>query len=106
MKHVQLLWFAGCPNHVVALATVSDAVLKAGVPAAIESVHADDEQTALRLNFPGSPTIRVDEVDIEPAYAPAGSFGTTCRVYMTAEGLRGLPEREWLVRALEGTAQS
>lgn len=101
MKRVELLWFAGCPNHVAALEMLRSVVQEAGVDARIESIHVDDDDAAMRLRFPGSPTIRVDGVDVEPGFEPAGAFGKACRVYMTAEGMRGLPERQWVMSALQ-----
>lgn len=100
MKRIELLWFAGCPNHVAALEMVRDVVRETECEAQVKSVHVDDDQAALRLRFPGSPTIRVDGADIEPGYEPQDPFAVTCRVYSTPVGLRGLPAREWLVRAL------
>jgi hypothetical protein len=97
---IQILWFEGCPNHVAARATIDDVLRSAGVEAEVESqcISSDDEARAAR--FAGSPTIRVNGVDIEPGFEDSGDYALSCRVYTTAHGLRGTPEREWLEAAL------
>lgn len=100
MKRIELLWFQDCPNHPGARALIEDVVAELGVRADIRSVEVADDTIAERIRFPGSPTIRVDGVDIEPGFADGDDCTPRCRVYATSAGLRGLPEREWLVAAL------
>lgn len=100
MKRIEILWFQDCPNHPAARALVDEVVAEFGVRADIRSIEVADDATAERLRFPGSPTIRVDGLDIEPGFVDCDDCTPRCRVYQTSAGLRGLPERSWLVAAL------
>ncbi len=81
---VELLWWAGCPSHPEALADLRRALAEAGLdPDAIAVREIVDEEQAEREGFPGSPTIRVDGVDVVPTDA-AGAL--TCRVYRLRDG--------------------
>lgn len=102
MKRVDLLWFEGCPNHQSARALIDGVVAELPIRFDIRSIEIADNRLAARFRFPGSPTIRVDGVDIEPGFAGCDDCTPRCRVYQTSAGLRGLPERSWLVAALTG----
>lgn len=100
MKLVQLLWFEGCPNHLAARTMIDDVLREGAGGARFEAIEVADDTTAARRRFPGSPTIRVDGNDIEPGYEECDDCTPRCRVYATPSGLRGVPERAWLERAL------
>lgn len=101
---IELLWFDGCPNHEAARRDVEGVLASRGIDAAaIQSVRVD-EASAEELRFPGSPTIRIDGRDVEPAFRDAGSYALSCRVYQTPSGLRGRPPIEWIERAIDAAA--
>jgi hypothetical protein len=97
---VELLWFEGCPNHEPARHLIAEVLAASAIRACVEFIEVLDAEAATRLRFPGSPTIRVDGKDIEPDFVDAGPWGLACRTYRTPHGLRGVPERAWLERAL------
>jgi hypothetical protein len=68
-----------------------------GVEYTAKNVAEDEE--ARRLQFPGSPTFRVDERDLFPA-SEREDWRLGCRVYATPEGLKGSPTAEMLREAL------
>lgn len=101
MSHqVELLWFADCANHEAARALLEEVIAELAPRTPIHDVDATDLAVAERLRFPGSPTIRVDGQDVDPAYVDPGDYTPRCRLYRTAAGIRGLPERKWLEEAL------
>jgi hypothetical protein len=55
-------------------------------------------EDAERLRFVGSPTVLVDGRD--PFSGGGGTFGLSCRVYQTPEGLAGSPTTEQLQSVL------
>ena len=100
---MELLWFADCPNHVAARSLLAEVIAEEAPGTPIREVDATDPAVAARLHFPGSPTIRVDDRDVEPAYVDPGDYTPRCRLYRTPAGLRRLPERRWIVDALRDT---
>ena len=98
---IELLWFDDCPNHDAAGAMLREVLAERGAATEFESIDASDPEVAERLRFPGSPTIRVDGVDVEPNFEDPGDYTPRCRLYATAEGLRGLPERSWIEAAID-----
>jgi hypothetical protein len=83
--HVELLYWDGCPSHPRALADLSKAMRKLGLdPKTIEVRRIDTAKQAGRERFVGSPTIRIDGVDVrDPGAEP---FGLTCRIYNRRDG--------------------
>jgi hypothetical protein len=72
-------------------------------PDAIEVREVDTDAAAEREEFVGSPTIRVNGVDIQPMQgAPTG---LTCRVYRRRDGRTSpLPDPEDVREALRATS--
>jgi hypothetical protein len=74
-----------------------------GVQAPIERIEVLTDGDAERLSFPGSPTIRIDNVDIDPVGAAQMGTALTCRVYILEDGRYSpVPSRDMLRRALLG----
>jgi hypothetical protein len=67
----------------------------------IRDIDASDPVFAASVRFPGSPTVRVDGRDIDPTFTDPGDYTPRCRLYRTSAGLRGVPERDWIIAALE-----
>ena len=103
---IEVLYFTGCPNYLPAVALVRDVLRAHGLeaaPVALIAVESDAE--ALRLDFHGSPTVRIDGRDVLPL--PEGAAPSlACRLYRAADG-RVLPHppAEALVAALESWQQ-
>jgi hypothetical protein len=102
---VQFLWFQGCPSHESARALLAEALADAGLPWNFEDLDATDPNVAAGLRFPGSPTIRIDGIDIEPGFTDPGDYTPRCRLYATGAGLRGVPPREWIETAIRRGSQ-
>lgn len=100
MIRVEFLWFDGCPSHEPARALVDEVIAAVAPGTAVEAIDASDPEVAAAQRFPGSPTIRVDGRDIDPAVVDPGDYKPRCRLFRTAEGLRGVPPREWIEAAL------
>ncbi len=98
---VQLLYFEGCPHHRPALDLTKVVLRELGAATEIEEVEVRDHADAERLRFLGSPSIRVNGVDIEPGVEGHHQIGLACRTY----GTSGVPPRELLVNALRGASR-
>jgi hypothetical protein len=100
IKRIELLYWEGCPSHPEALALLERVLAERGIDVDVEvrEVLTDDE--AAELCFPGSPTIRIDGRDIDPAGA-ASPPSLTCRIYRLPDGrVSPVPSREQLEEVL------
>ena len=70
----------------------------------IDLVEVADADSAARLRFLGSPTVRVDGRDVEPGASERYEFVLSCRVYRTERGLAGQPDEAWIRHALTESA--
>ncbi len=101
---IQLLWFEDCPNNETARELLDKILSEKGIEANIESVEVPNLKVGEKVRFPGSPTIRIDGVDVDPTYEDSGDYTPRCRVYLTSKGFKGVPERDWVERAIEAAA--
>jgi hypothetical protein len=96
---VEVLYFDGCPTYELAAKNLRWVLAQEGMDAEVELVAVNTDEEARRLRFPGSPTIRVDRRDLFPI-PEQEDWPLGCRVYATAEGLRGSPTAEMCKEAL------
>ena len=97
---IEFLWFAGCANHTAARRLVDEVVAEYAPDASVRDIDATDPEVAALHRFAGSPTIRVDGIDVDPSFVDPGEYAPRCRLYRTASGLSGVPERRWIEAAL------
>lgn len=97
---VEVLTFEGCPHADPALTLVERVVAESGITATVSRVDIESPAAAVEHRFLGSPTIRVNGVDIEPGASERHEYALACRVYQTSAGVSGEPEEHWLRDAL------
>jgi protein-disulfide isomerase len=97
---VEILYFSGCPNHGPAVDRVRDVLEQEGTAADMVEVEVTDAATAQQFGFLGSPTIRVNGQDVEPAARAARAFGMMCRTYVDGGRRAGVPPPEWIRAAV------
>jgi hypothetical protein len=91
MTVVEILYFAGCPGHSRAIELVRDVAAQNGVPIQLVEIEVRDDLDAQRLRFLGSPSIRVDGRDVEPATTRADEYRMSCRLYRDGGSVEGVP---------------
>lgn len=97
---IEILYFSGCPHHAPAVERVREVLAQEGAAAEMVEIAVNDIAAAQRIGFLGSPTIRVDGQDVEPAARTERAFGLSCRTY-TDDGRRtGAPPRAWIRAAV------
>lgn len=94
---IQVLYFAGCPNHPPTVALVREVLTGLGLSAEVEEIEVNTQADAERLRFLGSPTVQVNGVDIEPSARERTHYALSCRMYDGS----GIPPRELPVSACE-----
>jgi hypothetical protein len=97
---IEFLFWEGCPSHPEAKELLEDVLAERRIDVPIEMHEIRTSEEAVANAFPGSPTIRIDGRDVDPAGAvepPA----LTCRVYRFPDGrVSPVPSREQLEEAL------
>ena len=82
---VELLYWEGCPSYAKAQAQLRASLTEAGLdPDAVIVREIETEADAELHQFVGSPTIRIDGVDVQPPGEEP--TGLTCRVYRRRDG--------------------
>lgn len=97
---IEILYFEDCPNHLATVERINAILREEGYRADVREVLVPDGETAQRVSFLGSPTVRVNGIDIEPAARSRKDFGLMCRRYAG-----GAPSHE-LIRAAIRSASS
>jgi hypothetical protein len=92
---VEIFYFEGCPNHKPAVERVRSVLMQQGISAELTEIEVPDAESAEAVGFLGSPTIRVNGLDIDPAARAAKQAGFACRHYSG-----GLPSEAMIRMAL------
>ncbi len=101
LRVIEVLYFEGCPNLGPTIALARDVAAELGIAAEIREVEIRDGADAKRLRFLGSPTVRVNGVDIDPEAVNRTDYAFGCRLW----GETGVPERELMRSALRGASE-
>lgn len=97
---VELLYWEGCPSYPEARELLEDVLRERQLDVEIRVTHVATKEEAAELRFPGSPTIRVDGRDVDPAGAEEPP-SLTCRIYYLPDGrVSPVPSRQQLEEAL------
>jgi hypothetical protein len=97
---VELLYWEECSSHEEALELLRSVLDERGIDVEVEVRHVESDSEAAELRFPGSPTIRIDGRDVDPAGADARP-SLTCRIYRLEDGrVSPVPSRRQLEEAL------
>lgn len=98
---IKFLYYEDCPSHESGLERLKQVMAENNIQADIEIIKVGTDEQANDLKFIGSPTIRVDGVDIDPPPDDA-PYNLTCRVYRLEDGrFSPLPSPEMIKRSLQ-----
>jgi hypothetical protein len=103
---VEMLFWAGCPSHETALRELRAVLAEEGAdPDAVEVREIVTDGDVAAESFIGSPTIRIDGVDVQPESNEP--VGLSCRVYRRRDGrFSPTPDPEDLRDAVRRTSAS
>jgi hypothetical protein len=99
---VELLYFERCPSRDAFLPRLHELLAQAEVDVAVRQRRVESDEAAERERLLGSPTLRVNGVDVDPGAGERTDYSLKCRLYPTGKGLRGAPPDEWVLNALQG----
>jgi hypothetical protein len=101
---VELLHIAGCPHTEATRRLLNETLQELGLAGDIEEIEVSDSSQAEALRFPGSPTIRIDGIDVETAMLRQNRHGLSCRIYMIDGNAHGAPTQEMIRRAIQAAS--
>jgi hypothetical protein len=101
-KHkIEFLYWEDCPSHPQAWRLLEEVLAEEGVDAEIERIEVVTDEQAAQLDFHGSPTIRVEGIDVDPAGTEGTPVALACRVYRLEDGrFSPVPSKDMIRRAL------
>jgi hypothetical protein len=97
---VEILYIDGCPDHRRTVDRVNELLKELRVPAELVEVPVTDLGSALAYRFLGSPTVRINGIDVEPSARTSTQFGLACRTYLDGQRREGIPSREQIRQAV------
>jgi len=98
---IEIISIRDCPNHQPAVERVKAVLSSGSLSAEIREILISDLSQAQSMRFQGSPTVRVNGMDVEPL--SPGAAALSCRIY---EDGTGLPPESLLKRAIGAASQS
>lgn len=100
---IEVFYFDGCPNHAPTVERVKQMAVALGVQEKVEEIKVTSLDQAQQLRFLGSPTVRVNGVDIDPSARQRTNYGLSCRVYSRVSGV---PPDDLIMAALQSPPAS
>lgn len=97
---IEVLYVDHCAHYSQCLSQLKELLRREEVDADLHMVPVASEEEAQRQRFLGSPTVRVNGVDVEPGAASRTDFGVQCRLYQDSADFRGTPPEEWIISAI------
>ena len=98
----ELYYFDGCPSYRQALDNLKRALRLEQCSDEVEMIPVADAADAQAKRFIGSPTIRIDGIDVEGTPAEARGYAFGCRVYTDHGRTSGWPSVNQIRQALRG----
>ena len=96
---IEILYFNDCPSWKIVLHDLREVLGKLEINSDISLVEVETHNEAIKYKFVGSPTIRINNIDIFPT--KQNDYGLGCRVYQTPQGLKGSPTKEMIRKQVE-----
>ena len=103
---VEVLYIADCPNHQLVVDRLREVLRSAAISERIDEVEVRTSAEAEALRFIGSPTVRVNGLDVEPEARTVYHFGMGCRSYLDNGRRSGLPSVDLIRRSLPDVLKS
>ncbi len=97
---IEFLFTPGCPSAWPVLRLLRQALAEEQCEARVIVRAIVSHDTAIKARFHGSPTIRIDGVDIEGPSVEREGYDLRCRTYHPHGGQLGVPPPDMIRRAL------
>jgi len=97
---IEFLYFEGCPHHEPALQLLEKVMAEEGITSPVKKVDVISDSMAQEVRFAGSPSIRINDQDIEAEGISEQGFGRKCRIYSVGGVPKGIPAEQSIHNAL------
>jgi len=97
---VEILYTDACPFWKETLNTISQVMKELNVTIPIKKTRIANEEEAKCLKFPGSPTVRLNGVDIDPAFKETTGY-IGCRLYFYEGRTYEYPPKQMIKTAFQ-----
>lgn len=97
---IELLYSVNCPNFEPTLSLLREIIKESHSNAAITVTEVTSHADAIFHRFLGSPSIRINDRDIEGAESPLAEYSLRCRRYREDGRAVGVPPRALIEEAL------
>jgi len=98
IKKIELLYFGDCPTWKNTFTDLKTVLKDLDINIDVSLINVETHNDALKFQFTGSPTIRVNNQDIFPI--DQTNFALGCRIYQTAQGYQGSPTKEMIAEKI------
>ena len=97
---VEFFYFEACPSWAQALENLQRALQLEKLSDEVDIIQVTDPADAQTKRFLGSPTIRIDGIDVEGPDAENRGYAYGCRVYTDGNRTAGWPSVDQIRQAL------
>ncbi len=94
---IEVLYIDGSPHFPATVDAVKNCLGQLGLTCPVTEMSVTDQNTAVRSGFLGSPTVRINGLNIEPSARQRAAFGMMCRTY---DGSGGVPSEDLIRSAI------
>ncbi|CAN5682790.1 hypothetical protein BH20ACT14_BH20ACT14_17730 [soil metagenome] len=97
---VEILARKDCQCRSMARIVVERVIDELGIPVEVTVVEITSQAQAKKRGFLGSPSVRVNGLDVEPGMNGSREITLGDRVYRGDQGLQGWPDSRWIRASL------
>ena len=90
---IEFLYFEGCPSYKPALDYLKEIIEDEKIDTNLEMVCVDSPDEAQKVGFQGSPSIKINGIDLEDKN---DGYSFNCRLYNVDGKLSGTPSKEFI----------
>ena len=98
MTKIELLYFESCPLYKQALENLRAVLAESHIDTEVELVNVDSPEKTVTLGFYGSPSIRINGIDLEKK---EGDYIYACRMYTINGQTSGVPTEEYISKRMK-----
>ena len=98
---IELFYFDGCTAYQTALKYLEELIQEKNLDAAVKMIKIEGDQQALASRFLGSPSIRINGLDVEPGAEKIKDFSMRCRLYLEDDEMSEWPSKKMIAQAID-----